>query len=285
MRYEQGRWSEDRIIAAINESAEYRAIPYGRSAIGPADPEELQEYWAAYVKAESVGKRPDVLVLPRADFEELEPVLRDLGDPTVATDDELSDVLEAAVCGIEAENSLWVAEKMPDYGAPSITRVKFVAPTIIVKKEDVENLLGWQEHFDIPICVVQVFFDRAYIIELNTILEGIARLATITSSGDERSDRRALLDLQKELGIFERIQSFPDSRSGASTQKVLYVAHYGVGILFGELDPADPPQMRSGVVEEANGKIIPYVAFHGGRLLLSEEAVELFNQLEARRDS
>jgi len=259
MRYEQGRWSEDRIIAAINESSTYRALPYGRSAIGPANPKELEEYWTEYVKAESVGKRPDILVLRRDQFEVLEQNLRDTPDPTVATDAELADVLSVAVCGIEAENSLWVAGKMPDYGTLTITRSKFVAPTIIVKKEDVENLLGWQEHYSIPICVVQVFFDRAYIIALDEILEGIARLGTIAPSGDERVDRRALLKLQKELGIFVRTQSFADSRTGSTTKKTLYVAHYGIASLFGILDQKDPPRMRSGVVEEANGKIIPYV--------------------------
>ena len=66
------------------------------------------------------------------------------GDTTLATDQDLAAYLEVAVCGIEAENSLWNAAKMPDYRKTELLKIRldFVAPTIIVKREDETELLG-----------------------------------------------------------------------------------------------------------------------------------------------
>src|SRR5437016_6267029 len=38
MRWSQGRWSEDRIMEAVNETEQYYALPYGLSSVAPDDP-------------------------------------------------------------------------------------------------------------------------------------------------------------------------------------------------------------------------------------------------------
>lgn len=287
MRYAQGQWSEERIMESINASDSYRALPYGRSQVGPENKEEIPAYWEKYIQAESVGKRPDILILRREDFESLAERLPE--DATLATDEELAPFLKVAVCGIEAENSLWVADRMPDYGAERITRKDFKAPTVIVKEQDAPELLAWQEHYEIPICVVQVFYDRGYIIRLNEILGTVEKIEAIQrgegaeSSGiaslDEKQNKKKAGQFQKDHGVFVTEQSYADTRTGTSSKKIIYRAHYSVAREFGVLDPDNPPMTKPRVMIESNGKIMAYVHFEGGILNLSAEALALFENL------
>lgn len=278
-------------MESINASDSYSALPYGRSQVGPENREEIPAYWEKYIQAESVGKRPDILILRREDFDRLAAHFPE--DATLATDEELAPFLEAAVCGIEAENSLWVAEKMPDYGAERITRKDFKAPTVIVKEQDAPELRAWQDHYLIPICVVQVFYDRGYIIRLDEILEAVDEIEAIQkgegteSSGiaelDEKENKKNAARLQKDRGVFITEQSYADSRTGTSSKKIIYRAHYSTAREFGILDPENPPTTKSKVMIESNGKIMAYVHFEGGILHLNAEALELFEELATTR--
>lgn len=290
MRYAQGQWSEERVVESINVSESYRALPYGLSQVGPENKEDIPAYWEKFRQAESVGKRPDILVLRRGDFERLNDRLPE--DPTVAMDDEPTPFIEAAICGIEAENSLWVAEKMPDYGVEKITRKDFIAPTIIVKEQDAPELVAWQQHHGVPVCVVQVFFDRSYIMRLDDILaavdeiEAASRGEGVGSLGiaplDEKENKKRANELQKRLGVFIKEQNYPDSRTGTSTKKVTYRTHHTRAKEFGVLDPENPPTYIPKVMVEKNGKIMSYVHFEGGILKLSEPALRLFEELDVR---
>lgn len=289
MRYAQGQWSEERIIESINASDTYRAMPYGLSQVGPENKEDIPEYWDKFRQVESVGKRPDILVLRREDFEALGNELPE--DSTVASDEELAPFLEATICAIEAENSLWVAEKMPDYGVAKITRKNFIAPTVIVKEQDAPELVAWQEHYRIPVCVVQVFFDRGYIIRLDQILsaveeieaasrgEGVETLGIVPL--DEKENKKRVSQLQKNLGVFITAQNYADSRTGTSTVKITYRAHHTRAREFGILDPNNPPTPNPRMMIENNGKIMSYVHFEGGVMDLSNPALRLFEELEA----
>jgi hypothetical protein len=288
MRYEQGRWSEDRIIEAICASENYWAFAYGRSSIGPTDKTKIAQYWEKYTQAESVGKRPDILVIRRPDLVRLGSPQEKFGDTTLATDTDLQPYLEVAVCAIEAENSLWRSKKMPDYGKTKLTKLSFVAPTVIVKKEDAPELLAWQNHFLIPICVVQAFFDAAYIIELNTILQAVTDInnTRISETGmeslDQKNLKKAFEAQQKQLGVFITEQAFSDSRTGTSTKKTIYRAHYSIAKEFGVVPNDQQPIPEASVLEEANGKIMSYVRFKGGKLNISPEATTLFDELANR---
>ncbi|MBA2376670.1 MAG: AccI family restriction endonuclease [Actinomycetota bacterium] len=291
MRYAQGQWSEERIMESVNASDSYRALPYGRSQVGPENKEEIPEYWEKYIRAESVGKRPDILIVRREDFERLSDRLPE--DATLATDEELAPFLDVAVCAIEAENSLWVAEKMPDYGAERITRKDFKAPTVIVKEQDAPELMAWQEHHRIPVCVVQVFYDRGYIIRLDEIMEAVDEIEAIQrgerseSSSiaelDEKENKKKAARFQKDRGVFITEQSYADSRTGTSSKKIIYRAHYSAAREFGVLDPNNPPVAQPRVMFEGNGKIMAYVHFEGGVLTISAEALDMFTELSARR--
>src|SRR5687767_1148095 len=93
MRYEQGRWSEDRLIESLNRSEKFVGVPYGRSGIGPKDKQGIKEYWKKFVEVEGDFKRPDILVLPanvlnanRAAWSDL------LKDPGIHSDVELKPI-------------------------------------------------------------------------------------------------------------------------------------------------------------------------------------------------
>lgn len=272
MRYEQGRWSEDRLIESLKRSGEFIGVPYGRSGIGPKDKEKVKEYWKKYVEVEDDLKRPDILVLPADAHRKNAAKWKDLlKDPTIKSDDELRPILDAAVCGLEAENSLWIAEKMPDFKTTlPVSRVNLVAPRIWVKDEDVAGLVAWQNKLKKPICVVQVFYDRAYIVQLSKVLSIVRRIR-------RGADRKEQIKLQKTLGVIFAEQSYMDSRSGIAKEKLVYTTHHTVGVLFGTLK--ERPEPSPEIIWEANGKIMPYVAFKGGVLEVTDECLRFLSSL------
>lgn len=275
MRWEQGQWSEERIEGSINASDGFRAVPYGRSQIGPTDKAEIPEYWERFTAVESVGKRPDLLVLAKSDFEKLKPLIDSLGDLTLRDDAQLQPLLDAALCAVEAENSLWVGDRMPDYGRAKITRLNFVAPTLIVKEEDAPRLKAWQDHHNVPVCIIHVFFDRGYIATLDQILETVALIRQAEKQHGVVTARQ----LQKENGVIIKAQNYADSRTGSSTTKTIYRMHHTRAIEFGVVDPSDPPSAEPNVLYEDNGRIMAYVRFRGGTLILSRDGIDFLNTL------
>ena len=69
MRFSQGRWAEDIVVRTINETDEFRAVPYGPSSVAPSDPQQMEQYFERLDRAGTIGKRPDLLVLPRGYYE------------------------------------------------------------------------------------------------------------------------------------------------------------------------------------------------------------------------
>lgn len=266
MRFEQGRWSEDRLIEAINQTADFRAIPYGRSQVGPEDSSKIKEYWQEYAAAEAHGKRPDLLVLRASDYEWALQLLGD--DPTTVPEVEFAPVVQKAICGIEAENSLWIGRQMKDYNTKvPLTKKDPKSPNIWVKDQDLPGLRVWMYHHQKPVVVVQVFYDVAYAIEL---LDLITKVDTIEAA--PATDRDAL---QKGLGVFVREQSYSDSRTGIATKKIVYVAHHSVTTLFGELQGEVEAEAK--VLFEPGGKIMSYVSFEGGTLKVTPEGIALLH--------
>ncbi len=269
MRWEQGRWSESRIMEAINNSKKFRAIAYGRSQLGPSDSSKMGKYWAEYAAAESHGKRPDLLVLKVRDYDFAMRVLGE--DPTIVDEQVFEPVVRRAVCGIEAENSLWVAKKMPDFTSKTpLARLDLKSPNIWVKDQDLPCLLVWMHHHQKPILVVQVFYDLAYAVPL---LDVLARIEVIQSEREPK----ARIAAQKQAGVVFRKQGYTDSRTNEAEKKLVYVTHHSTATLFGELQDTVTPKAQ--VLVEKNGKILPYVAFEGGRLRLTDEALELLGRL------
>lgn len=148
MRWSQGRWSEEIVMRALNQSGRFGVLPYGPSTIAPEDPRELELFFERMDVIDREGKRPDLLLYDNLTFERVrQESIRRLGSmermaetPSV----ELRDLIVKAQAALEIENSLWVTAQMPGFGKPFSRYIRGknkgrlkpagIIPTIIVKE-------------------------------------------------------------------------------------------------------------------------------------------------------
>ena len=269
MRWSQGVWSEKRVIEAINETKEYLAIPYGPSGTAPS--ENVREFELYFEKLEKAGlgkiKRPDILLFSIKDKEFVNSFLKEMGGVSelpFVPENKMNDFIQKAKLAVECENSLWVAEKMPDYDSELAPQKRLggklglkstaVVPTVIIKEEDREPLKKWQKANKIPIHIWHVFFDKAFGISLDEIEH-----------------------LIEERLILPTVQVF-QAPGGATTKKIIYKIYYHYAYLLG--NSAEQPKLVSDFVQDKNGHILPYVRFEGGNLKLSKEALGVLNNIK-----
>jgi hypothetical protein len=168
-RYDQGFWAERLARYYLDRSSRCRAIPYGTSRSEPfTDMESFRHHMETefLLQAWSAGgkwKRPDLLLIPRD-------VLREEQGNDAWTPD--LQHLDNHHCGsyvgrakgaIEVETSLWQVRR-------ATVKLSFT-----VKEEDLEALRNWVSANNIPLYIVQVFFDCAYVLAFTT-LEEVIRL-------------------------------------------------------------------------------------------------------------
>jgi hypothetical protein len=152
-----------------------------------------------------------------------------------------------------------------------------------VDTSTIEEERGWRKSIMPP----------HYIIRLDKILKAVDEIEAIQkgegmeSSGiaelDAKENKKKADRFQKDHGVFITEQSYADSRTGTSSKKVIYRAHYGTAREFGVLDLENPPVAKPRVMFEGNGKIMAYVHFEGGILSLGTEALGMFEELAAAR--
>lgn len=268
MRWSQGVWSEKRLMDATNKTGQFYAIPYGPSGTAPTDDVRAFELYFERLEAAGLGniKRPDLLVFKIADKPFVDKFLAGIGgeeELPFITEDKLQPIIQKAIIAVECENSLWVAEKMPDYKTPMKAQKRLggkfglsktaVLPTVIIKEEDRIPLNKWQEQNKIPIHVWHVFFDRAYGLSL------------------DEAQR-----LVKEGLILPTEQVF-QAPGGATTKKAIYKYYYHYAYPLGVAN--ERPQLIPAFIEDKNGHILPYVKFEGGSLEMTPDAVTLLKQL------
>lgn len=179
MRWSQGRWSEELILQAINSTRDFYAIRYGLSSVAPRGKlQDIEEYFDKLERARlGTLKRPDLLVFRRSDSKPVKRLLNKCGGvselPFIDEEDvRLKGLLELCIMGIECENSLWIARKMPDFsrelqnqkwlGGKKGLPKKAVTPTVILKDEDRDLLKKWQDKHLIKIHVWHIFYDMAF---------------------------------------------------------------------------------------------------------------------------
>ncbi len=262
MRWSQGRWSEEIVMRALNQSARFGVVPYDPSTIAPEDPKELELFFDRMDVIDREEKRPDLLLYDRPTFEkvvlELTRRVGSIEKMAETPSDGLRDLIVKARVALEIENSLWVTEKMPGFAKPfsRYTRGKNkgrlkpagIIPTIIVKQEDVPRLQQWEKDYGVPIYVVHIFFDRGYFIKFGDVL-------TLIGSG--------------ELGWETQRFTNPDGTASSPKQivKVPYVLCKEFGIVSGQtLEPH--------AFVDKNGKVMTYVAFENGEIELAPTVFE-----------
>ncbi len=246
MRWSQGRWSEEVVIRALNDTSNFRVLPYGPSTVAPEDPVELEHFFERLDQLRAEGKRPDLLLYDATIFQRVEgELLQRLGNleqAAVIESTRFADIIGKAYAALEIENSLWVTEKMPGFGKPfsrfirgkNKGRLKAagIVPTIIVKEEDIPRLQIWQSTYHVPIYVVHLFYDRGYFIKFDQILE--------------------LLD-KGELGMETQRYTNPDGT--AATPKQIVKVPY---ILCQEFGQVQNPTLLPRTFIDKNGKVMTY---------------------------
>lgn len=271
MRFQQGKWSEDRIIGGINSTANYHAVPYGLSRVYvDTDRESMEEYWTKYSGIEEHGKRPDIIVFRKMVYNTIKDRLSE--DPTLMGENEWAPLIKKCICGIEAENSLWRASKMPDtdLALPLPRKTNIIAPNVWVKEEDIWRLLDWQKVYKKPIYVVQVFYDLAFAARFVSMVKKVQRIERYKDTGYRNVE-------MKRLGLIIATQKYTDSRTGVSQEKKVYRVHPAAAIHFGHV--VEEPTLEVKVLESEKGKIMPYVHFSGGALNLDKEILQEWESL------
>lgn len=257
MRWSQGRWSEEVVMRALDQTGQFRVIPYGPSTIAPEDPKELEAFFEKMDMIAQEGKRPDVLLYDKDTFEwakrTLEEQLGGLERMAETPSHQVRDVITKARAALEIENSLWVTEKMPGFGKPfsRYTRGKNkgrlkpagIIPTIIIKVEDIPRLKQWEHDYRIPIYVVHVFYDRGYFIKFEHVLH--------------------LLDSGK---LALETQRFTNPDGTATSPKQIVKVPY---VLCKEFGTVINPQLIPRTFVDKNGKVMTYVTFAGGEIQLA----------------
>ncbi len=267
MRWSQGVWSEKRLIKAINQTNKYFASAYGPSSTAPTDDVRAFELYFERLEAAGLGKmkRPDLLIYKKEDKKKALKIIKNLGgedELPFIKESELSELLDLAVCAIECENSLWIAEKMPAYGEQLRPMRRLggklglpksaVLPTVILKEEDRERLFKWEAENQIHIHIWHVFFDKAY---------GLAL----------REGQRLI-----DEGLIHPHEQVFQAPGGSTTRKAIYKFYYHYAYNLGVA--LEKPTLEPKYIEDKNGHILPYVNFVGGKLKIADEAIHVLDK-------
>ena len=217
-------------------------------------------------------KRPDLLIYRNEDRAEVDTLLEQLGGLTelpFTHEDvvEMTQLIKKAVVAVECENSLWVAKAMPAYNKPLTAQRRLggakglaksaVLPTVIVKNEDLPGLQGWQDKHDLNIHIWHSFYDLAFGVSLDRVNE--------------------LLEQGLILGREQKFQS----PNGTSTTKTTFNIYHHYAYALGETE--GDITLIADHIQDANGHIMPFVRFQGGKLKISPDAYKVLNaEAEAR---
>lgn len=105
---EQGDWAEDLIFRAINETSKnYVAVRYGKSDDLVAGEIGFDEFYTEFQdELDTIGKRPDLLVFKKSDFDEK------LGqDISKLKHSQITDYVKKAIAGLEIRSSAFLIDK------------------------------------------------------------------------------------------------------------------------------------------------------------------------------
>lgn len=275
MRWSQGVWSEERITQAVNQTKEFFAIPYGPSGTAPDDDVRAFELYFERLEAAGLGKikRPDLLLFRKKDENDILEFIAKIGGvselPFTPEDDTtIQNLLARAIVAIECENSLWMGKLMPDYESELTPQKRLggklglkkgaVLPTIIMKEEDRRPLQAWQNSHRIPIHIWHVFYDMAF---------GIA-------FGEAQK-------LIRKRYILPTEQTF-QAPGGATTKKLLYKFYYQYGYPLG--NAIEQPKLTAKHIVDKNGHILPYVHFEGGKMEMTNDALDVLRGIANAKD-
>jgi hypothetical protein len=126
---EQGDWAESLVTRSINETSKnFVAVKYGKSDDLVAGEDGFDNFYQDFQsELDTIGKRPDVLIFKKADYE------RNLGfDISKISHNTISDYVRKAVAGIEVRSSAFLIDRYES--AMQIRTEKFKESAILIRK-------------------------------------------------------------------------------------------------------------------------------------------------------
>lgn len=244
---EQGDWAEQLFFSSLKESGlPYCPVRYGKSdKIIAGDPEFKAFYNQYQDELASIGKRPDILLIPPSG---------NIGcdDISKFSQQELDIIVPNAIAGFEVRSSAYLTKKFtpkPDRPFLSFTP----------KVEDLLVVLKWINIYNVPHFYIQVFFDAIYILPFEKILTLLVNSA-IKEKGVTNKEIIGLID-DKPCFKIER------------NPKNQYKETIHIFLNNGELlsNNFNEPTLFGNRKELASGRLLHYVSFTGGGSKINED--------------
>jgi hypothetical protein len=262
-----GFWSEECVLEAMNNLGHFIVFRYGVSRVGPFTFEEFKKYYERLQKSYLHGKRPDLIVFDKELYQRLSQDEKQILEKLVGlSNSEADPVIEKALFGVEVEVSKWHAEKMLQYHRQCQQQGKrkssIMGPTFTIKQEDLDPLTRWIRDFRKEIVVVQVFYDKAYIIPFSQALSIIWEYYEWKCGRGSRP---------------EGIRAERDRKTGKYTY---YISCQKYGRIFGFFNPT--PSSEAKVLVDEKGMLWPMIEFVNGKLDVTQDARDLLNDIRQR---
>jgi hypothetical protein len=167
----QGIWAEEKLIEAINSTAQFFAIRYGQSRYN-SELISSKQAWKNYItrlysEMSKYGKRPDVLIFQREKID-VQFIPSDISEKSEI---EIKDIVFKSLAGVEVRSSSYYLDEYVK------AKGREGELSITVKEEDIERLLKWRNTYcgSKPLYYVQIFFDKGFYISFDKILSIINR--------------------------------------------------------------------------------------------------------------
>ncbi len=204
-----GDWAETILASGIREAApDWRVIPYGESdRIAAGEPGFKEFYLNRTEGLRMYGKRPDLLILPRASGSP--------ADLSALSYPESERFAREAIAAIEVRSSKFEVFKYMEVRAAAAGKGK-VRETLsfTVKVEDLRIVYRWLERHPIPQLYCQVFFDAAFAIGVIDILRIIAaEQRTYVIERDTANQMKSTVKIPVTLGNQIGVIQPPDFRA------------------------------------------------------------------------
>lgn len=138
---EQGDWAENLIARAINETSNnFVAVKYGKSDNLVAGEDGFDTFYQDFqYELDTIGKRPDLLIFNKSDFD------NDLGfDISQEPHWKITDYVKKAIAGIEVRSSAFLIDRYE--GAMQARTEKFVQIALETKDKILTDFLDILEH-------------------------------------------------------------------------------------------------------------------------------------------
>ena len=138
---EQGDWAEDLIFRAINETSKnYTAVRYGKSDDIVAGEKGFDQFYNEFQdELDTIGKRPDLLIFKKEDFD-----INFDYDISNIPHSEITDYVKKAIAGLEIRSSAFLIDKYEQEMQDRTTT--HLEQALVVKNKILENFTDLLEH-------------------------------------------------------------------------------------------------------------------------------------------